>query len=104
MSNIVMLTVGQFQALDGSSVSYGYTISDTYGRDYNFMWDTAEEFYRDNPTPASLWKDALSSDRFEDIDVMADDNGVLMIENDVPVREESCGASGFSLDGYHPSE
>lgn len=104
MSNLVMLTVGKFEALDGSSASYGYTISDNYGRDYNFMWDSAEEFYRDHPTPASLWRDALQSEGFDGICPETDDCGKLIIDPETrcPTAAEFGGASGFSLDGYQP--
>lgn len=99
MSNQVILTVGKFQPLDDSEPSFGYIISDSYARDYNFMWDSEYEFLVSHPTARSLWESALSHEGFDDIEVQCDEDGNMVIENDAPLPSEIITASSFSLEG-----
>lgn len=67
MSNALVITVTKFQPVDESDApTFGYTASDSYGSDFNNVYESLETFKEDFPDKDELILHVLSTETFKD--------------------------------------
>lgn len=73
----------------------GYTIHDSHASASRFDWRDWESFFADLPNPRAIWKDALFHDDFGGADMLTDDHGHLLMDEEnpqVPAGTDSTGS------------